>query len=121
MISYDTGIVQQPPITPAMRQQALEGLVAQGASDYPSPFADVYNARAQQAAVDMERAAVRANNEHLANTQAAQAQLALQGGNLMQSGQQNANNFDIRRRGMAMDYASQMLGGVNNLLAGLYS
>jgi hypothetical protein len=55
MLTYDTGIVQQPPITPAMRQQALAGLAAHGGSGYPSPFSDIYNARSQQAAVDMER------------------------------------------------------------------
>lgn len=121
MISYNTGISQSPPITPDMRRAALAGLAAQGVGPHPTPFADVYNARAQQAAVDLERAAVRANNQHLANTQSAQSQAALQGGSLMQSGQQNQATLDARQRGMALDYANQLLGGVNGILAGLYS
>lgn len=121
MIAYNTGIVQQPPITPAMRQQALAGLAAQGVSDYPTPFSDVYDGRSQQAAVELERSAVRANNEHLFRTQQAQTQLALQGGGLMQTGQRNADALDMRQKGMALDYATQMLGGVNGILAGLYS
>ena len=39
----------------------------------------------------------------------------------MQTGQQNADSLDTRQRGMALDYANQMLGGVNGILAGLYS
>ena len=121
MLTYDTGISQQPPISQAMRQQALAGLAAQGASEYPSPFADVYGGMSQRAAVELERAAVRANKEHLERTQTAQTQMALQGGQLMQTGQQNADSLNARQRGMALDYANQMLGGVNGILAGLYS
>lgn len=117
MISYDTGIVQPPPITPSMRHAALAGLTAQRSTNYSIPFADVYDARAQQAGIDLEREAVRANNEHLAKTHGAQTQLALQGGNLMQTGQQNRANLESRQRGMALDYTR----GIGELLAGLYS
>lgn len=121
MLNYDTGIVSQPPITPAMRQQALAGLTAYGKQSHPTPFADIYDGRAQRAAVNMERAAEQANNEHLLKAQEAQAQLAMQGAQLMQTGQQNALNLDNSRRGDALNYAAQLLGGVNGILRGLYS
>jgi hypothetical protein len=103
-----------------MRQQALAGLAAQGHGPYSQPFRDIYDARAQQAAVDLEREAVRLNNAHLANTQNAQSQMALQGGQLMATGQQNRNNLLTQQRGMALDYANSLLGGVNGVLAGLF-
>lgn len=121
MIAYNSGITAEPPITQDMRQRALDGLMAQGALQRGSQFSDIYNSRAQSAAVDLERAAVRANNQHMANAQDAQSQVAMQGGNLMQTGQQNAYGLENRQRGIALDYANQLLGGMNSLLAGLYS
>jgi hypothetical protein len=117
MISYDTGITQPPPVTPAMRQAALAGLAASRSANYSMPFSDVYEGRAQQNAIDLEREAVSANNTHLANVQQAQMQYALQGAGQMATGQQNQAALDARRRSTALEYAQ----GMGDLLAGLYS
>jgi hypothetical protein len=104
-----------------MTQRALDGLLAYGQGQYGQQFRDVYDARAQQAGVDLQRAAVQANNQSLASMQDAQNQMAMQGGNQMLTGQQNANNLSNTQRGMALGYANQMFGGLNNLLSGLFS
>jgi len=107
MIAYNTGVQNRQPIPPAMQQQALMGLYAQWA--HPSVNMDVYNARAQAAGVDMERAAAKANNDYLMRAQEAQQAMALKGAGLI--AQQNDN-----QRGMA----SKIAGGVNGLLSGLF-
>lgn len=122
MLTYNTGITNTPPITPAMRQQALDGLMAQRpASPYPGSFQDVYNGRASGIAEDMSKGFMRANNDYLAQTQAAQQQTALSGARQLAELQQNLNNLSNQRQQMALGYAQNMFGGINGLLQGLFN
>jgi hypothetical protein len=119
MLSYNTGIQASPPITPAMQQAALDGLRQQKVA-YPGPGQDVYNAQSQKAAVDMERWAAAQNNQHMQNAQQGQSDMALRGLQQMAQAQQNANNLATQRQAMQLDFAGQMMGGVNGLLSGLF-
>ena len=121
MLRYDTSINASPPVTPAMQQQALAGLRSQGVMRYPGPAQDVYNARSQEAAVDMERWAAAQNNGHLLRAQQAQADTALKGLGQEAQAQQNANNLANQQYSMRMNYAGQLMGGLNNLLSGLFN
>lgn len=121
MLRYNTGINASPPITPAMQQQALAGLQSQGQMRYPGPAQDVYNARAQEAAVDMERWAAAQNNEHLMRAQQAQTDTALKGLGQMAQAQQNANNLANQQYSTRLNYAGQLMGGLNGMLSGLFS
>lgn len=121
MISYDTGIANNPPITPAMQQQALAGLASHGAAlQYPGSAGDVYRARAMASGVDYERAAAAANNEYLANAQRAQQSAALAGLQQMSQAQQNANSLANQQQSMRLNYLGQAAGGLNGLLANIY-
>ena len=118
MIGYDTGIQNKTPVTPAMQQQALAGLAAQGgAMQYPGSASDVYRARALASGIDYERAAADANNEYLANAQKAQQTAALAGLQQMSQAQQNANDLANRQQAAKMGY---MQGGLNRLLSGVF-
>ncbi len=119
MLSYNTGIQASPPITPAMQQAALDGLRQQKVS-YPGPGQDVYSARAQQSAVDMERWAAAQNNQHMLNAQQGQSDMALRGLQQMSQAQQNANSLATQRQAMQLGYAGNVMGGVNGLLSGLF-
>lgn len=119
MIQYNTGIQHQPPISQGMQQQALTGLAAQG--QHPSINMDVYNGRAQSAGIDMERAAAKANNEYLMRAQQAQQDMALKGAGQLAQQQANDNNLANQRQGMQLDYAGKLMGGLNGILASLYS
>ena len=121
MISYDTGIANNPPITPAMQQQALAGLASQGgALRYPGSAADVYRARAMSAGIDYERAAADANNEYLANAQRSQQATALAGLQQMAQAQQNANSLANQQQSMRLNYLGQAAGGLNGLLSNIF-
>lgn len=119
MISYDTGIQNNLPITQAMQQQALAGLASQP-MPYPGSAKDVYRARALAAGVDYERAAAEANNKHLANAQQAQQTSALAGLSQMADAQERQNQLANQQRSMRMDYLGQMSGGLNGLLGNLF-
>jgi len=117
MLTYDTGVRSNPPITPTIQQQALAGLLGGGASlPTTGPAVDVYNAAAQSAAVDYERAAAAANNQYSANSQQAQNDIALQGAQQMAQAQQQQNDLDAKRRALTFGYTGQMMGGLNGLL-----
>lgn len=121
MLSYNTGIKGNAPITPGMQQQALAGLAAQGGVlQYPGSASDVYNARAMAAGLDYERAAATSNNEYLANSQKAQQSTALAGLQQMSQAQQNANNLANARQSMKLDYLGKLTGGLNSLLGNLF-
>lgn len=117
MLTYDTGVRNGQPISQNLQQQALAGLLSGGAS-LPTigPAHDVYNAAAQNAAVDYERAAAAANNQYSANAQQSQNEMALQGAQQMAQAQQNQNDLDARRRALTFGYTGQMMGGLNGLL-----
>ena len=121
MLSYDTGIKNNPPVTPGMQQQALAGLAAQGGVlQYPGSASDVYNARAMAAGLDYERAAATSNNEYLANAQKAQQSTALSGLQQMATAQQNANNLANSQQSMKLDYLGKLSGGLNGILGNLF-
>lgn len=120
MLGYDTGIQNSPPITPAMQQQALAGLAAQGPMQYPGSAADVYRARALSAGIDYERAAAAANNEYAANAQKSQQAAALAGLQQMSQAQQNSRDLANRQQSMRSSYLGNMSGGLNGLLGGIF-
>jgi hypothetical protein len=121
MLTYDTGIANNPPITAPMQQQALAGLAGQGGVlQYPGSASDVYRARAMASGVDYERAAAAANNEYLANAQRAQQSAALAGLQQMSQAQQNANSLANQQQTMRLNYLGQAAGGLNGLLANIY-
>lgn len=121
MISYNTGVQNNQPITPAMQQQALAGLASHGAAlQYPGSAGDVYRARAMAAGMDYERAAATANNEYLANAQKAQQSTALAGLQQMAQAQQNSNSLANQQQSMKLDYLGKISGGLNGLLANIF-
>ena len=121
MLTYDTGVQNNPPITQGMQQQALAGLMnQQGNLQYPGIAGDVYRARAIAAGMDYERAAANANNQYLANAQQAQQSTALSGLQQMSQAQQNANNLANQQQSMKLDYLGKLSGGLNGLLGNIF-
>jgi hypothetical protein len=121
MLSYNTGIQNNPPVPFGMQQQALAGLASQGgALKYPGSADDVYRARSAAAAMDYERAAATSNNDYLANAQKAQQSTALAGLQQMSQAQQNANSLANQRQSMRLDYMGKLTGGLNSLLGNLF-
>jgi hypothetical protein len=113
MLTYNTGVQVQPPVTDAMQRQALAGLMAYGNSD-------VYAAEAQKQAVDYERAAAEANNTYLQQARQAQVQTGLQGLTNMAQRNQQDNELLTQRQGLRLGYAGKMLGGLNGALSSLF-
>lgn len=120
MLQYNTSISAKPPVTPAMKRGALDGLQAYGQMAYPGPAQDVYDSRAQEAAIEYERAAAGANNKFAADARQAQNAAALQGLRLIAQEQQNKDELATKRQGMGLAYAGQLFGGLNGLLSGLF-
>lgn len=120
MLNYNTSITAQPPVTPALKQSALQGLKAYGNLPYPGSANDVYDARAQESAVDYERAVANANNKFTADARQAQNAAALQGLRLIAEEQQNRDNLATQKTQMGFNYAGQLFGGLNGLLSGLF-
>lgn len=120
MLSYNTSINASPPITPALKRGALDGLQEYGKLAYPGSAQDVYDARAQEAAIEYERAAAGANNKFTADARQSQNAAALQGLRLLAQEQQNQDDLATKRQGIGLAYAGQLFGGLNGLLAGLF-
>jgi len=121
MLAYNTGIQNSAPVTPGMRQRALDGLSSQGGTlQYPGSASDVYNARAMAAGLEYDRAAATSNNEYLGNVQKAQQSTALAGLQQMAQAQQNSNNLANQQQSMRLDYLGKLTGGLNSLLGNLF-
>lgn len=110
MLNYNTEIQSQPPITPDMQQQALAGLAANGPN----------NGRNLANALDLERWGAQQNNDFMARSQQAQMNSSVAGAQQMNELQQNLNNLNNTKQGMALQYSQNLLGGVNSILRGLY-
>lgn len=120
VLNYTTGITASPPVTPHLKQRALEGLQAYGGPQYPGPGKDVYNARAVENGINYERAASDANNAFMLNAQQAQQSAALRGLEQASQGRRNADELATRNQQMMYGYAGDLFGGLNGLLAGLF-
>lgn len=121
MLTYDTGIANNLPVSPGMQQQALAGLASHGGVlQYPGSAADVYRSRAMAAGIDYERAAAEANNQYLANAQTARQNTALAGLQQMSQAQQNANSLNNQQQSMRLNYLGQAAGGLNSLLSNIF-
>ena len=119
-MQYNTPITSTPPVTPGIRESAVRGILApQVGRD--QRFQDIYSGRAASSATDYDREANMANDKFLLQAQPAQVQSTLTGLQQMATQEQNDRDVATRRYGIGMGLASSAMGGINNLLQGLFN
>jgi len=113
MLTYDTTLQAQPPVSGTQMQSALRGLRIKSPYGYSTQHQDVLNALGDQNAAQYQMQADKANSQFGAQKLNAQRDLALQGLQQMSQARQDAMNLSNAQRGMSY-------GLVNSLLSGLF-
>lgn len=113
MLTYDTTLQAQPPVSQSDRQKAVKGMRVKSPYPYSSQHQDLLNGLADQNAANYEMGADRANSSFGVQKLQAQRDLALQGLQQMSQAQQNQMDYATARTGMGY-------GLVSNLLSGLF-
>lgn len=110
---YDSYLVQQQPASPTMVARAQAAMANQPWGVYGQAHSDIMRSKGLENAALYGLAASKANNDFDLQTQQARNQLALGGLQMLTQDQQNQNNLENSRIGMAT-------GLYNSLLSGLF-
>lgn len=121
MLSYQTGIPVQPPISDATRRNALAALVSAPTAWGNTNAADVFAGMGQQNAVNYDRDAASANADFVAKARDLQNQMGVRGLQQMQQQYSQNDNVALQRQQAAAGRMSDYLSGVNGLLRGLFT
>lgn len=113
MLTYDTTLQAQPPVSQAEMSRAMKGIRLQSPYGYSPQHQDVLNALGDQNAAQYALNAEKANADFGSRKLQAQRDVALQGLQQMSQAQQNQMDYANARSGMGY-------GLVNSLLSGLF-
>lgn len=113
MLTYDTTLQAQPPVSQAELASAMRGLRFRSPYGYSPQHQDVLSALGDTAAANYQLEAEKANSAFGAQKLQAQRDVALQGLQQMSQAKQNQMDYSNARSNMGF-------GLVNSLLSGLF-
>lgn len=113
MLTYNTQLPSQPPVSPTARASVLAAMTAKSPyTAYGQSHQDAMDRLGSINAETYASAADRANDEYDAAQRQAQQQLALAGLQQMAQAQQNKNDLGNNRLQQMTGFASSLLGGL---------
>lgn len=114
MITYTGTLANTPPISDALRSEAMDGMRRKSPWKYPSQHGDIMRALGQENAVNFDRAATKANTDYQLEQQKAERELALSGLGQMAQAQQQQQQLANSRMQSALGMYSGLLSGLFN-------
>jgi hypothetical protein len=112
MLTYNTELQAQPPISQQELSRAMSGLKIRSPYGYSPQHQDVLNALGDENAANYQLNADKANSAFGVQKLQAQRDLALQGLQQMAQAQQQQSDLANTRTGMGLNFASSLLSGL---------